>query len=321
VGQQVREEYKRLREFGVQIENELPLDGRFVNRAQQYAQAGRTTYENFQRRAMEARGHDEERSVRNAGDSCAGCLAAEARGWQPVGSLPLPGERNCLRNCKCAMEYRKSEEQVGTTDEFRGAEILATFNGPDSDLAGSPFRYGEWRGTPEDFIRDHARADVENLAAYDAEGNQLCHVIGTKNNVGLPKRHRESAEGGLIIHNHPNEGTSLSNADLSSAQSANVKEVKATFVLNGKAGVVTATRNGEEWGLPDRETLKQEFDDLLKASAGNFREQLKRAQVYGTDEDVDKLLRDAQFYYNHDAIQALSRKYGFRVRVEEIPSA
>lgn len=34
-----------------------------------------------------------------------GCLEASAAGWQPIGTLSLPGERTCAVNCKCSMSY------------------------------------------------------------------------------------------------------------------------------------------------------------------------------------------------------------------------
>ncbi len=109
VGGLVKYEYQQLREFAKQIENGLPLDGRFMNRIGQYASAGRHTYHEVDRLEQQARGMAEERSILHARDSCAGCLSAAAAGWQPAGTLPLPGERQCLRSCRCSMEYRVGE--------------------------------------------------------------------------------------------------------------------------------------------------------------------------------------------------------------------
>jgi hypothetical protein len=39
--------------------------------------------------------------------SCNDCQNWAAMGWQPIGTLPLPGERcQCLFNCRCALDYR-----------------------------------------------------------------------------------------------------------------------------------------------------------------------------------------------------------------------
>lgn len=109
VGQRVREQYGRLNAFAAQLESgAVPLDGRAGLRAQLYAQAGRGTFHAVERLEMEVRGFDEEHSVRHASESCAECVAAEAAGWVPLGTLPPVGERQCLGNCKCGMLYRNA---------------------------------------------------------------------------------------------------------------------------------------------------------------------------------------------------------------------
>jgi hypothetical protein len=38
---------------------------------------------------------------------CADCLNYDALGWQPIGSLPVPGTRcQCLDRCRCRIDYR-----------------------------------------------------------------------------------------------------------------------------------------------------------------------------------------------------------------------
>lgn len=106
VGSLVKFEYQQMRRLARQIEQGLPLDGRFTRRVGQYSQAGRHTYHVFDRREQEALGMTKERSLLHARDSCLGCLSAAAKRWQPIGTLPLPGERDCKRNCRCQMRYR-----------------------------------------------------------------------------------------------------------------------------------------------------------------------------------------------------------------------
>jgi hypothetical protein len=93
-----------------QMNNGLPLDGRWMNRVQQYMQAGRTTYHVVETLEMERRGFDEERSIRHSRDSCDECIDQETLGWQPIAArvIKQPGDRQCLRNCKCTKEYRRS---------------------------------------------------------------------------------------------------------------------------------------------------------------------------------------------------------------------
>ena len=39
--------------------------------------------------------------------TCRDCRAWAADGWQPIGTLPLPGDRcQCLFNCRCSLDYR-----------------------------------------------------------------------------------------------------------------------------------------------------------------------------------------------------------------------
>lgn len=112
VGQRVRFQYERLNRFAGELrrrKNPLPLDGRFLRRVQLYAQAGRGTFYVVDGLEAAARGLDEERNIRHASDSCAGCIAATRRGWVPQGTLPLVGTRDCLTACKCLIRRRNSE--------------------------------------------------------------------------------------------------------------------------------------------------------------------------------------------------------------------
>lgn len=110
VGQSVRAQLEYLNRFSREIRTKAqPLDGRFLARTRLYAQAGRTTYDRTQRAEMIVRGFDEERSLRAAGDSCLGCTAEAAKGWVAIGSIVPIGRRECLSNCRCVIQYRKSE--------------------------------------------------------------------------------------------------------------------------------------------------------------------------------------------------------------------
>lgn len=109
VGQIVRQQYQYLDRFAQQIaDGTQKLDGTLERRARMYADAGRMTYESAQRAEARIRGYDEERNVRHAQDSCAGCLEATAAGWVAIGTLPLPGQRDCVTNCKCTLEQRRA---------------------------------------------------------------------------------------------------------------------------------------------------------------------------------------------------------------------
>jgi hypothetical protein len=74
-------------------------------------QAARTTYEQIRLRGMEEAGFVQERNVLDPGaESCEQCLTLTAAGWRPIGSMPPPGERTCLYNCRCRLERRGAAE-------------------------------------------------------------------------------------------------------------------------------------------------------------------------------------------------------------------
>lgn len=113
VGQLIREQYGFLEQWVRDIQSgEAPIDGRLTSRARLYVAAGRPTYVAVQRVEAEADGFTEERSVAKEGEHCDLCLAEEAKDWQPIGTLVPIGERTCLVNCKCTMEYRKGAVAV-----------------------------------------------------------------------------------------------------------------------------------------------------------------------------------------------------------------
>jgi hypothetical protein len=100
-------QFERLVQFARQIEDGLPLDGLALQRAGGYVEAARTTYERVRLRGMEEAGFAEERNVLDPGaESCEQCLTLTAAGWRPIGSMPPPGERTCLYNCRCHLERR-----------------------------------------------------------------------------------------------------------------------------------------------------------------------------------------------------------------------
>jgi hypothetical protein len=90
------------------ISGRQKMDGSLTRRAAMYATAARGTYAAEDGAGFAAAGYDEERNIRNSGDSCDGCVGASARGWVPIGQLPPIGSRTCLGACLCRMEYRKS---------------------------------------------------------------------------------------------------------------------------------------------------------------------------------------------------------------------
>lgn len=106
VGNVLRLQYEKLRAFARQIENGLPLDGRFRRRVMLYAQSGRVSFTAALRQEMELRGMTEEKSILANADHCTECVAEAEKGWQPIGTLVLIGRRICKSNCRCHLIFR-----------------------------------------------------------------------------------------------------------------------------------------------------------------------------------------------------------------------
>jgi len=108
VGHRLRDEYAYLSRLAGQIaDGTQALDGRLLTRLTLYAQGPRGTYHEQERAGMREAGYIEERNQLGGGESCDGCQAQTARGWVPIGSLTPVGARDCLSNCKCALQYRR----------------------------------------------------------------------------------------------------------------------------------------------------------------------------------------------------------------------
>ncbi len=105
VGALTRKQYDYLNRFALQIEQGLPLDGRFLRRVKMYADAAGATYSELEKIVMLLAGVERARRVTTATESCAGCLAEEARGFVAIDDLLPIGEAECLTNCKCFIEY------------------------------------------------------------------------------------------------------------------------------------------------------------------------------------------------------------------------
>lgn len=100
-------QFAYLSAFTMQVPN-LSLDARFLQRVQMYINASRETSQETERRLYENAGYDEEKNLLSPADHCAECVELSERGWQPMGTLPSPGERVCLTNCQCELIFRKA---------------------------------------------------------------------------------------------------------------------------------------------------------------------------------------------------------------------
>ena len=109
VGQAVRAQLEYLNNFANEIRSgRQRLNGTINSRAELYVHAGRGLYERTRRAELVLRGYDRERSLRHSGDSCAGCIEAEALGWQPIGVIVPIGARQCLSRCRCTFQFENN---------------------------------------------------------------------------------------------------------------------------------------------------------------------------------------------------------------------
>lgn len=103
----IKGQYVFLREMAMQIRTgQQPLNGTLLSRTALYTQASRGIYCSMVATQAQAQGKTEERNILGLAEHCAGCLDAAAKSWQPIGSLPPIGERDCLSNCRCRILYR-----------------------------------------------------------------------------------------------------------------------------------------------------------------------------------------------------------------------
>lgn len=110
IGRIVREHYGHLERFATGIAiGVIPLDGRVLVRANMYFGEGRETYHAVEADSLDADEWDEERSRLHPADHCEECVDEAGKDWSPRGSIVPIGQRQCLGNCKCTMEYRNSK--------------------------------------------------------------------------------------------------------------------------------------------------------------------------------------------------------------------
>ena len=107
IGQRLRGEYKYLNDFAKEIASGDLSAAQIQARVDQYAAGTRKAYYDGRTAACKAGGFTEERRVLNPAEHCEDCLDYAGKGWQPIGTLPEPGESSqCRNNCKCEKEYR-----------------------------------------------------------------------------------------------------------------------------------------------------------------------------------------------------------------------
>lgn len=168
VGGELKSQYRYLNRMVKQIgAGEQKLDGSFIRRVKLYAQSGRKTYHKTERGVQQDLGMDEERNVlhRDA-EHCDGCEVETRRLWVPIGELVPIGERDCLANDKCEIQYRRRPRRERKDDirqwgegdfppaNTSGVDSLERFTRPDGTL--TPERQRLHDAILEDTLRGQA---------------------------------------------------------------------------------------------------------------------------------------------------------------------
>lgn len=114
VGNQLRDSYARMTNLVQGIENGTVTLPQALNRIQGYVLEARQQFFKAERDALRESGRRfEEHRRLHASESCEDCIGYARMGWQPLGVLPLPGERSvCNKRCRCTIERREVAEEV-----------------------------------------------------------------------------------------------------------------------------------------------------------------------------------------------------------------
>jgi len=102
VGAAVRRQYEFLRRWEAEG---LPVDGRFIARAELYAGAAYGTFSDLERIKHKAVGYTEAKRVLGIAEHCSDCLEW-ANKWLPIDVIPPIGASVCRTRCKCTIIYR-----------------------------------------------------------------------------------------------------------------------------------------------------------------------------------------------------------------------
>jgi len=93
--------------YGVPGSADFAADG-LLNRANQYANAGRVNFENTLKDAHADAGFGFARRVLAAVNHCDSCAAVAAHGWYPISDYPEIGTDDCFSNCWCVSIFSRT---------------------------------------------------------------------------------------------------------------------------------------------------------------------------------------------------------------------
>lgn len=106
-GGRLKFQYSKLDGFAESIARGELSEAQIRMRARMYGRSTMTAYWDGMHAAAGAADYTEMRRKLRPAEHCEDCEDYAARGWQPIGELPMPKTQSrCLTNCKCVVEYR-----------------------------------------------------------------------------------------------------------------------------------------------------------------------------------------------------------------------
>lgn len=114
-GRQLRDSYQRMSNLLNDVQAGRVSLTQALNRVEGYTIEARNQFFAARRDAQRESGRQfEERRTLHARESCRGCISYAAMGWQPHGTLPLPGsgDTQCGRYCRCTLESREVVQEA-----------------------------------------------------------------------------------------------------------------------------------------------------------------------------------------------------------------
>jgi hypothetical protein len=111
MGARLREEYRALNKFAMDIKDGKLSDAQVRYRVSQYAKGPLVAYRDGQEAAKKDASYDLSRRYLGPAEHCEDCIEYAAMGWRPIGELPPPGVGSrCGHSCMCSEEFGKSAE-------------------------------------------------------------------------------------------------------------------------------------------------------------------------------------------------------------------
>lgn len=110
IGGRLANQYRYLENFYNELQDLSPAQ--IAARSKMYISSARQAFEKARETVISNLGYDQEQWILDGGEHCGDCVSFSGMGWQPLGTFPIPGDGStqCLSNCLCHKEYKRSED-------------------------------------------------------------------------------------------------------------------------------------------------------------------------------------------------------------------